>query len=82
MIIIGLFIKDRIKEAGKLQEVLSKHACILASRIGLHEVSEDKCSRNGVILLQLAGNETDCMNFENDLKEIGGLEVRKMKFIK
>jgi hypothetical protein len=80
MTIIGLYIKDRIKEAGKLQVVLSKHACILASRIGLHEVSEEKCSRNGIILLQITGNETDCFNFENDIREIGGVELKKMKF--
>jgi hypothetical protein len=82
MTIIGLFIKDRIKESGKLQLVLSKHGCIIANRIGLHEVSEEKCSRNGIILLQLAGNEADCFNFENDLKEIGGIEIRKMEFVK
>lgn len=82
MTIIALYIRDRIKEAGKLQTALSKHGCILASRIGLHEVSEDKCSRNGIILLQLTGNENDLSNFEADINAIGGVEMRKMVFNK
>ena len=78
--IIGLLITDRIKEAGLTQKVLSQHAHVIKSRLGFHEVSEDICSRVGVILLQLKGKPEDCDNLENDLLSIDGIEVQKMSF--
>ena len=78
--IIGLLITDRIKEAGKTQEILTKHAHIIKSRLGTHEVSEDKCSRVGFILLQITGNQQDQEKFESELSEIGGIEIQRMIF--
>jgi len=78
--IIGLLITDRIKEAGRTQELLTKHAHIIKSRLGFHEVSEDKCSRVGFILLQLSGKAEDHEKMEKDLAMIGGLEVQRMVF--
>jgi len=78
--IIGLLITDRIKEAGLTQQVLTKHAHVIKSRLGFHEVSEDICSRVGVMLLQLRGKTEDCDNLENALRAIEGIEVQKMSF--
>jgi hypothetical protein len=78
--IIGLLITDRIKEAGMTQQVLSQHAHLIKSRLGFHEVSEDICSRVGVILLQLRGKPEECDKLENALRNIGGIEVQKMSF--
>ncbi len=80
MRILGLMITDRIKEAGRTQQTLSKHSNIIKSRLGFHEVSEDICSRVGMIILQLSGKSDDFDLLENDLKIIGGLEVQKMSF--
>jgi hypothetical protein len=78
--IIGLLITDRIKEAGLTQKVLSQHAHLIKSRLGFHEVSDNICSRIGVMLLQLRGKPEDCDKLENALREIGGTEVQKMSF--
>jgi hypothetical protein len=78
--IIGLLITDRIKEAGKTQEVLTRHARIIKSRLGFHEVSEDICSRVGFIILQVVGNEEDFENFLKELDAIRGVEVQQMVF--
>lgn len=78
--ILGLLITDRIKEAGRTQNVLSKHSNIIKSRLGFHEVSESVCSRVGMIILQLSGNSKDFDLLENELKEIGGLEIQNMSF--
>ncbi len=78
--IIGIAIKDRIKEAGKTQQVLSKHANIIRSRLGFHEVNEYTCSRIGFIILQLIDKEHEYLQLMNDLKEIGGIEVKEMNF--
>ncbi len=80
MRILGLMITDRIKEAGRTQKVLTKNSHLIKSRLGFHEVSEDVCSRAGMILLQLGGNPTEWEQLENELQTIGGLEIQKMNF--
>lgn len=80
MRILGLLITDRIKEAGRTQQVLSQHAHVIKSRLGFHEVSEDVCSRVGVIIVQLAGDLAECDRLEAELGGIGGLEIQRMAF--
>ena len=78
--IIGVLITDRIKEAGRVQQVLTKFATVIKSRLGFHEVTEDVCSRVGVVILQLAGPESECDKLEKELTDIGGLEIQRMSF--
>ncbi|MFO8066881.1 MAG: hypothetical protein R6U11_04785 [Bacteroidales bacterium] len=79
-LVVGILIKDRIKEAGRTQKVLSKHARIIRTRLGFHEVSEAVCSRVGMILLQLKASGPDWQKMNADLSEIGGIEVKTMTF--
>jgi hypothetical protein len=78
--IIGLLITDRIKEAGMTQKVLTEYAHVIKSRLGFHEVTENVCSRVGVVLLQVAGIQEECDKLESALKEIRGIEVQRMFF--
>jgi hypothetical protein len=81
MKIVGILIKDRIKEANKTQEILSKYSNIIKTRLGFHEVSEYTCSRIGFIILQLIDNkEEEYLSFKKELEEIGGIEIQEMKF--
>jgi hypothetical protein len=78
--IIGIAIKDRIKEANKTQAVLSTHSSIIHSRLGFHEVSEYTCSRVGFIILQLLDHKEKVKELQEDLKKIEGIEVQEMNF--
>ena len=78
--IIGIMITDRIKEAGQTQKVLTQYGHIIKSRLGFHEVSEEICSRVGMMILQLTGNDVEWINFENALDEIDGIQVQEMTF--
>ena len=78
--IIGLLITDRIKEAGRTQQTLTSYAHVIKSRLGFHEVTEDVCSRIGVVILQLAGSASECDKLEEELGKIGGLEIQRMIF--
>lgn len=78
--IMGLLITDRIKEAGQTQKLLTKYSHVIQSRLGFHELSENTCSRTGIIILHLGGNPEECTRFENELTEIRGIEVQKMVF--
>jgi hypothetical protein len=78
--IIGINVLDRIKEAGRTQQVLSKYATSIKTRLGFHELSEDICSRNGFVILELTGEISNWDSLENELNEIGGINVQKMSF--
>jgi len=78
--IIGINVLDRIKEAGRTQKVLSKYATSIKTRLGFHELSEDVCSRNGFVILELTGKNSDWDSLENELNEIGGINIQKMSF--
>lgn len=74
--ILAIRVVDRIKESGHTQDVLSKHASLIKLRLGFHELSEDKCSREGYILLYLRNDEDGIKNLMDDLDKIYGIELQ------
>lgn len=51
--IIGIQVSNRLEEATKLQEILTKYGCLIKTRIGLHDMGEYKCLNYGVVLIQV-----------------------------
>ncbi|GAB1403921.1 hypothetical protein MASR1M74_10990 [Lentimicrobium sp.] len=78
--IIGLLIRDRIKEAGRLQQTLSNYAHIINTRLGFHELNENKCSRTGVVVLHLSGDPSLWKEFEAAINGIEGVEMQQITF--
>jgi metal-responsive CopG/Arc/MetJ family transcriptional regulator len=78
--ILGIMVFDRIKEAGRTQKILTKHAGIIRTRLGFHELSADVCSRLGTIILILQGEQKQWQELHDELMQIGGVEVQSMKF--
>lgn len=80
--ILGISVYDRKKEVGEVQKVLTKFGCSIKTRLGLHEVSDDFCSKSGLIILELFGEVKDQEKLEKKLNAIEGVEVKKMVFEK
>lgn len=78
--IVAIQIKDRIKEANRTQEVLSKHGKIIHNRIGFHEVSNDICSREGTLILHIHSTQDALDILMDELKAIGGIETKSISF--
>lgn len=76
--IIGVRMENRIDQAVKFQEILTKNGCKIKTRLGLHEVSEDACSNDGIILLQPCGNKEDIKALVKDLNSLEGITARFM----
>ena len=76
--ILGVLLKKRVETATKFQEILSKYGCSIKTRVGIHAASENVCSPDGVILLDVIGSEVEAL--ENDLKALDGADVQKMVF--
>ena len=53
--IMGIKIGDRVNNSKVVQEILTEYGCSIKTRLGLHEVGNDGCSRAGLIILELVG---------------------------
>jgi hypothetical protein len=78
--ILGVHITDRVKEVSEVQAILTKFGCTIKTRLGLHEVKDDYCARNGLIILELTGTIEEFYKLENELLKIDGLVIKKMVF--
>ncbi|MFN2314306.1 MAG: hypothetical protein ABR531_07595 [Bacteroidales bacterium] len=78
--VIGIKITDRIKEAGLVQKALSDHGSVISTRLGFHELSNEVCSREGFMIIHLAGLYDDCEELAEKLKRIEGIFVKDMAF--
>ncbi|MCX7954342.1 MAG: hypothetical protein N3A01_04025 [Bacteroidales bacterium] len=82
IVILGLYISERITNATKVQDILTRYGCLIKTRLGLHETSENYCSNCGLIILELLDNTDEIEKLENELKNIDGIEIQKMIFNK
>lgn len=76
--IMGLKITPRNIHAPEVQNILTKHGCIIKARMGFHEVSEDACSPNGLIILHIQGKDEEIKELNGELEAIEGVTVKYM----
>lgn len=62
--IMAIKLLPRNEVAPKVQEILTKHGCIIKTRLGLHEASKEACSQAGLIILDLLNDNN------NEIKEL------------
>jgi len=79
-IILGVQIAERMNNALEVQRLFTEYGCNIKTRLGLHEVSGKACAPSGIVLLELVGDEKDCLALADKLGTIPGIEVRKMVF--
>jgi len=77
--IIGVRLDNRTNTAVEFQKTLTHFGCAIKTRLGLHEVADNKCAPNGLILLEVI-DDNEAVNLETELIKIEGLELQKMKF--
>lgn len=79
-VILGIHLTNRMKNATALQKVLGEFGCNIKTRLGLHQVDEQACSPNGLVLIEYFGDDETQVRMEAALKAIEGLQVQKMVF--
>jgi len=67
---------NRVGNAVKFQETLTKNGCKLKARLGLHEVSEDTCANDGLIILQPCGEKREIEQLVSDLNKLDGITAK------
>ena len=79
-IILGIHITDRVRLAGEVQKVLTEFGCNIKTRLGLHEVAENYCAGEGVVLLERVGGPEILQRMTAKLAVIEGVQVKEMVF--
>jgi len=79
-IILGVHVTDRLRRASDVQKLLTEYGCNIKTRLGLHEVNGDFCATNGLLILELVGDEAKCHSLADQLGSIEGIDVQKMVF--
>jgi len=79
-IIMGIKLNQRNETAKALQDILTRHGCMINTRLGFHEVSEVSCSEQGYILLEFAANsDNEIMEMKKEIEALGELTVKIME---
>lgn len=76
--IMGITIDPRSLHAPQVQTVLTKHGCIIKTRLGLHEVGGDSCSETGLIILHIHSSLDEVKVLEKELLDVEGVKVKYM----
>lgn len=79
-VIVGIHITERLENAAKVQQLFTEYGCNIKTRLGLHEASKDVCSPNGLVLLEMVGDEKHCLSIIDKLSAIKGVYAQKMVF--
>ena len=77
--LMGIVIENRREKATIVQDVLTGYGGIIKMRIGLHEGTENECSNEGFIILNLSDNQDEINRLIMDLSNIDGVRVRNVK---
>ena len=76
--LMAVLVNHRSKTANEVQETLTKHGCIIKMRLGLHE-ADNACSEEGLIILQLGGEESERENLKKELNSIQGVKAKSLE---
>jgi len=75
--VVAVLISRRTDDAAKLQEVLTRHGCVIKTRLGLHEV--DGCREDGLVILHVCGAEQALADLVSDINAQSGIRAQIMK---
>lgn len=71
-----VLIDTRREQAPAVQKILTGWGCSIKTRIGIHDGVLDKCSDNGLIILELVGDEEKQKELAERLNALPGVKTR------
>jgi len=67
---------NRVSNAASFQQVLTDNGCKIKARLGLHEVSDNLCATDGLIILQPYGKKEEIENLVQELNRLEGVKAK------
>lgn len=77
--VMVVLISHRNDAASRVQAVLTGWGCLIKTRLGIHEGVQENCSENGLLFLDLVGDEDKLNELERKLNVINGVSAQMMK---
>lgn len=77
--VMSVLTNKRVENVNEMQRVLTESGCIIKTRLGIHDASEDFCSNEGLIILNLVGSEEEIASLEQILNEIPGIKAKNSR---
>ena len=74
--VIGVRIDNRVSNSATFQQVLTKNGCKIKARLGLHEVSDNLCAADGLIILQPYGEKEEIEELVQELNRLEGVKAK------
>ena len=56
-VILGVHVTNRTQHTPAVQNVLTEFGCNIKTRLGLHDVDDNYCSPNGLLLIEFIGTD-------------------------
>jgi hypothetical protein len=76
--IMAVVVNHRTSRSSELQSVLTQFGCNIKVRLGLHEAGAS-CSDEGLVLLQLCGEEKEIDGLHNALNKVSGIRAQRIR---
>ncbi len=74
--IMIILINHRRRGSVEVQKVLAEWGCIIKTRLGIHEGVLDQCSDEGLIILELVGDDSQREKLKEHLNQIDGVKAK------
>lgn len=78
--ILAIKVDGRTSNAVQVQEILTKFGCNIKARVGFHEAGADHCAMDGIIILQLFGDDDIAEGMRQELDKLDGVSPRIIEF--
>jgi glycine cleavage system regulatory protein len=76
---MSVLTNKRVQNVNEMQQVLTDSGCIIKTRLGIHDASEDSCSNEGLIILNLIGSQDEIAHLEEMLNQIPGIKAKNIR---
>ncbi len=74
--VIAVRMDNRVSNAVHFQQTLTENGCRIKARLGLHEIGEDLCANDGLIVLQPCGDKAAVEQLTADLNKLEGVTAK------
>lgn len=80
--IMAIRVDHRSSRVPNVQELLTEYGCYIQTRVGFHETTDDYCSEDGIIILNLRGEQAKSEELHCRLNALDGVEAKFVEFAK
>lgn len=77
--VMVVLISRRNDAASRVQAILTGWGCLIKTRLGIHEGVQDNCTENGLLFLDLVGDEEKLCELERKLNVLDGVSAQMVK---